>query len=136
MISADLFYTRNDQWLRRDAQNSEVFTLGLTRYGADELGELVFAELAEAGAPIALGAPFGVVESVKAVAELSSPIAGRVLESNRAVAQNPELVNESPLERGWIVRMQLGSEWPQNLMNAAQYAAFRGAEAHGEAHRE
>lgn len=121
----DLFFTRNDQWLRRDAQNAAVCTLGLTRYGADELGELVFAELPTAGAEIALGAPFGVVESVKAVAELTSPIAGEVLESNDAVSQNPELVNQSPLERGWIVRLRLSGDFPQNLMSAAQYAAFR-----------
>lgn len=132
MISDDFFYTRNDQWLRRDAQNPGICTLGLTRYGADELGELVFAELPDVGAQIALGAPFGVVESVKAVAELTSPLAGEVLESNLAVSQHPELVNESPLDRGWIVRLELRGQWPQNLMNAAQYAAFRGVEANAE----
>ncbi|PQV65483.1 glycine cleavage system H protein [Abditibacterium utsteinense] len=125
MLSADLFYTRNDQWLRRDTENPGALTLGLTAYGAAELGELVFAELPEPGARIAVGAPFGVVESVKAVAELISPVAGEVVESNAAVAQNPELVNDSPLEQGWIVRLQSTGEWPQNLMNAEQYAAFR-----------
>lgn len=126
MLAADLFYTRNDQWLRRDAQNPDIFTLGLTRYGADELGELVFAELAQAGKTIGAGAPFGVVELVKAVAELISPLAGEVLESNLAVAQSPGLVNESPFDAGWIVKLKTSGDWPSDLMNAAQYRAFRG----------
>ncbi len=125
MPSDDTFYTRNDQWLRREP-NGDILTLGLTPYGANELGELVFAELPEPGKFIAQGTPFGVVESVKAVAELICPVAGDVVASNAAVAQTPDLVNDSPLENGWIVRLRLTGDWPQNLMDAGQYAAFRG----------
>ena len=119
----DYFYTRDDTWLRRDG---DTLTIGLTEYGQNELGELVFVELPESGAAVRAGTPFGVVESVKAVAELVSPLAGKVVASNEEVAQEPALVNESPYERGWLVRVEMeGENLPPELMTAAQYASFR-----------
>lgn len=118
----DCLYTPADQWLRREG---DILTIGITDYGQNELGELVLVELPDAGANVRAGASFGVVESVKSVSELVSPIAGRVVESNSAVAAQPTLVNDSPFEAGWLVRIEVSGELPSNLMDADAYAAFR-----------
>ena len=126
-LPADYFYTAADFWLRRDGienQNEQIWTLGLTDYGQNELGELVLIELPAIGAILRAGVSFGVVESVKAVSELVAPLAGEVIAVNEAVASEPSLPNESPFERGWLLQIRaIGTAPP--LMNAAQYAAFR-----------
>ncbi|RYG67062.1 glycine cleavage system protein GcvH [bacterium] len=118
----DCLYTPADQWLRREG---DVLTIGITEYGQNELGELVLVELPEAGTNVRAGASFGVVESVKSVSELVSPIAGKVVSSNEAVAGEPTLVNDSPFEEGWLVRIAIEGELPTGLMSPAAYAAFR-----------
>lgn len=122
-LPADCQFTRQDQWIRREGN---VLTLGVTDYGQNELGELFFVEFPAQGARVEAGKPFGAVESVKSVSELVSPVAGEIIEVNDAVAHEPSLVNESPYERGWLVRVQSDSaELPSDVMDAAQYAAFR-----------
>ena len=103
MLPDDRFYTENHFWLR--LENDEI-TLGLTPRGADDLGELNFAELAQPGQTVQEGQSLGVVESVKSVQELLCPCDGTVVESNALVVQNPEIVNESPLERGWLLKIR------------------------------
>src|SRR5688500_7260589 len=98
-VPSDLKYARSDEWTRDDG---EAVTIGITDYAQNELGEIVFVELPEVGSSIAPGAPFGVVESVKAVAELVSPIGGEVLEINSPLPDNPATINESPYENGWL----------------------------------
>lgn len=122
-LPADCLFTPNDEWLRREG---DTLTLGLTDYGQNELGELVFVELPGVGTKIQAGAPFGVVESVKAVAELMSPLAGEVVAVNEAVAKEPTLVNESPYDNGWLVRVRVSDDvMVSGLMDAAAYARFR-----------
>lgn len=123
MLPDDLLFTSQDQWLRRDG---DTWTLGLTDYGQNELGELVLVELPEVGAQMHAGTPFGVVESVKAVSELESPVAGRVLDVNAQLLENPALPNESPYERGWLLRVQCEDDAPPpGALSAAEYARLR-----------
>lgn len=122
-LPADCLYTPTDEWVRRDG---DTLTLGLTDYGQNELGELVFVELPGVGTSIRAGKSFGVVESVKAVAELVSPLAGEIVAVNEAVAGEPTLVNESPYERGWLVKVKVRDESSlTGLMDAATYARHR-----------
>ena len=120
-LPEDRFYTRDDLWVRADG---DVWTLGMSDYGQNELGELVFVELPALDHPVRIGQSVAVVESVKSVSEVSSPIEGMVVEANPLVGQTPHLVNDSPYEEGWIVRIQ-SEEPPQNLLSPAQYAAWR-----------
>ncbi len=107
-------------------REGDTLTLGVTEYGQNELGELFFVEFPAVGTRVEAGRAFGAVESVKSVSELVSPVAGEIVAVNEAVAQNPALVNESPYEQGWLVRVKIDSAAPpSDVMDAAQYAAFR-----------
>jgi glycine cleavage system H protein len=99
---SDLHYTRDHEWVRVDGTDA---TVGITQYAADQLGDIVFVELPEAGRDLEEAKPFGVVESVKAVSDLFAPISGEVTSANDALANEPELVNRDPYGAGWMVRM-------------------------------
>jgi glycine cleavage system H protein len=99
---SDLHYTRDHEWVRVDGAEA---TVGITQYAADQLGDIVFVELPEAGRDLEEAKPFGVVESVKAVSDLFAPISGEVTSTNVALASEPELVNRDPYGAGWMVRM-------------------------------
>jgi glycine cleavage system H protein len=98
----DLHYTRDHEWIRVDGGEA---TVGITQYAADQLGDIVFVELPDAGRDLEEAKPFGVVESVKAVSDLFAPISGEVTSTNDALASEPELVNRDPYGAGWMVRM-------------------------------
>ncbi len=124
-IPSDLKYTRSDEWVRLEG---DVATIGITDYAQHELGELVFIELPEVGQKLTPGVSFGVVESVKAVAELSAPVAGEVTEINEALEAEPAQINEAAFEGGWIIKARV--ENPDSLgelMSADEYQAYRGA---------
>jgi glycine cleavage system H protein len=99
---SDLRYTRDHEWIRVDGAEA---TVGITQYAADQLGDIVFVELPDAGRDLEEAKPFGVVESVKAVSDLFAPISGEVTSTNDALASEPELVNRDPYGAGWMVRM-------------------------------
>jgi len=103
-VPTDLRYTKDHEWVRVDGDTA---TVGITAYAAGQLGDIVFVELPEAGRSLGQFAVFGVVESVKAVSDLFAPISGEVLESNAALAANPELVNSSPYGDGWMVLVRV-----------------------------
>jgi glycine cleavage system H protein len=103
-VPTDLRYTKDHEWVRVDGDTA---TVGVTAYAADQLGDIVFVELPEPGRSLAQFAAFGVVESVKAVSDLFAPVSGDVVEANDALAANPELVNSSPYEDGWMVRVRV-----------------------------
>ncbi len=116
----NLFYTTSDEWLRRE--DDGTITVGITDYAQSELGEIVYVELPELGQKIG-DALFGVVESVKAVGELHCPIGGEVVEINSEASENPGLVNESPYENGWLIKIRPDAAPDFSaLMDAAAYA--------------
>jgi glycine cleavage system H protein len=118
-----LFYSESDEWIRRE--NDGTLTIGITDYAQSELGEIVYCELPEVGATVSAGNAFGVVESVKAVGDLHSPVSGEVVEANSAVVDSPSLVNESPYEQGWLLKLKPESELDtSSLLDATAYAAL------------
>ena len=124
MIPSELRYTRSDEWVRDNGDGT--YTIGITDYAQGELGEVVYVELPEIGRVLSCEESFGVVESVKAVGELRSPLAGEVVSINEVPVQTPELVNDSPFENGWLIQIK-PAETPDlsALMNAQQYASYR-----------
>lgn len=83
-----------------------LYTVGITDYAIDQLGDIVFLELPEVGAEFSKGEVFATIESVKAASEIYMPISGRVVEVNETVVDNPEILNESPYEKGWFIKIE------------------------------
>jgi glycine cleavage system H protein len=104
MVPGDLRYTKDHEWIRVEGDEAVV---GITQYAADQLGDIVFVELPDAGRALDQHATFGVVESVKAVSDLFAPVGGEVVATNDALAGSPEVVNADPYGAGWMVRLRL-----------------------------
>lgn len=119
-IPDDLLYTNEDEWARRE--DDRVF-IGITDYAQQQLGEVVHIELPEVGTRVERGDEFGSIDSVKAVAELYSPVSGRVVEANQALLENPELLNEDCYGDGWIAVVQTDNDEEDGLLLGA--AAYR-----------
>lgn len=115
-IPEDLQYTRSHEWVRTD---DGVATVGITDHAQEELGDVVFVELPEAGATFEAGDSFGAVESVKAVSDLYAPVGGEVVEVNSALEDAPEKINEDPYGDGWILKLQVSDVG--DLLSAADY---------------
>ena len=98
-IPAEFYYTKEHEWVRIEGANCRI---GVTDYAQNSLHEIVYVDLPKVGARVALMQSLGTVESVKAVADVYSPISGVVLEVNSELSDAPELVNKSPYEKGWI----------------------------------
>ena len=103
-IPSDLRYVASHEWIRLDDDGS--VTVGVTDHAQEALGDVVFVELPEVGAALALGAETGVVESVKAASDIYAPISGEILAINQALADDPELVNSDPYGAGWFFRIK------------------------------
>jgi glycine cleavage system H protein len=116
----DLRYTSEHEWARIEG---DVVTVGITSYATDQLGDVVFVELPDVGRKLEAMKPFGVVEAVKTVSDLYSPVGGEVVEVNGALTDNPAVVNQSPYEDGWMVRIRVADRNAlQQLMTSADYA--------------
>jgi len=114
-----LYYTEEHEWLRVEGEQGVV---GITAYAQDQLGDVVFVELPQVGAEYRAGEAFGVVESVKTVSDVYMPVSARVLAVNGELADHPELVNQDPYGRGWLVRIQiLNRDELAGLLDAAAY---------------
>lgn len=119
---AENWYTQEDEWVRVD---EDRVVIGVTDYAQQQLGDVVFLELPEAGDELKQGEPFGVIESVKAVSDLFAPITGEVLEANATLQESPELINESCYDSGWVLAIAPTDEAEfENLMTAKAYAAL------------
>jgi glycine cleavage system H protein len=101
---ADLRYTAEHEWL--DIEGSTA-TIGITDYAADKLGDVVFVELPAVGTAVGAGKVVGEIESTKSVGELFAPVDGTIAEVNQEVADTPELVNEDPFGRGWMIKVEV-----------------------------
>lgn len=124
----NLKYTKEHEWARLESDGS--ITVGITDHAQDSLGDVVFVELPEVGDELANEDKFGVVESVKTVSDLFSPCAGEVVAVNESLEDEPELVNSSVYDDGWMVRIQPSDASAlDELMDAAAYDAFVEAEA-------
>ena len=127
-VPADLRYTREHEWAKQEGGRVRV---GITAYAQEQLGDVVFVELPKVGAKVTAHQAFGVVESVKAVSDLFAPVSGQVAEANAELAQKPEIVNQDPYGRGWmlVVTPSDAKQW-NDLLTAAQYEEFLAQGAH------
>ena len=104
-IPGDLKYTSSHEWVRVEA--NQVVTMGITDFAQEQLGDIVFVELPEAGVEVTAGDPLAVVESVKAASDLYAPVSGKVIEVNSSLEEAADQVNSDPYENGWFVKIQL-----------------------------
>ncbi len=117
-----LLYSREDEWIKVDGDEGVV---GITDYAQDALSDIVFLELPDVGARYEAGEEFGVVESVKAAADLFMPVAGEILAVNEPLLDTPEMVNTDPYGEAWMVRIKFSDlNSLDGLMDAAAYRAY------------
>jgi glycine cleavage system H protein len=121
-------YTKTHEWVLVEG---DVVTLGITDYAQQELGDITYLELPDAGQTISAGEPFGVVESVKAASDIYSPLDGEVLERNDAAVDGPEVLNSSPYDDAWLIKVKLTDPSQVDaLMDPATYSSFAEEASH------
>jgi len=119
---AGLKYTKEHEWIKVEGT---IGTVGITEFAQDQLGDVVFVELPAVGRVLKQNEQFGVVESVKTVSDLYSPVSGEVLEVNSELESAPELVNQGAYEQGWMLKVKLTNPAElENLLDAEAYEAF------------
>ena len=119
---AELRYTKDHEWVRLDGDSAVI---GITDHAQNALGDVVFVELPEVGREVAAGEACAVVESVKAASDVYAPIAGRVVEVNSALTEDPGLINREPTGEGWFFKIEpKDPSATEGLMDEAAYAAF------------
>ena len=122
MYPPDYLYTQDHEWVKVEG---DLAVLGITEFAQQELGEVVFVELPQVGEVFDSRDEIGSIESVKAVAEVYTPVAGEVVEVNQAVVDDPDVLNEDPHGEGWLIKVRYSSAGDlEGLMNAEQYAAY------------
>ena len=127
MNPEDLKYSEEHEWLRLDGDTAII---GITHFAQDSLGDVVFVELPEVGADVKQFEKMGEIESVKAVSDLYCPVGGKVIEVNDSLTDSPELVNDSPYEDGWMLKVEMAdSSEIERLMSASEYGALVEAES-------
>lgn len=118
----ELKYTEEHEWLLVEA---DTVIIGITDFAQDQLGDVVFVELPEVGDQLETGKPLGVVESVKAVSDVYAPLNGEVVEINEALPDEPEMLNTSPYEDGWMIKLKISNvDELEEMMDAADYQKF------------
>jgi glycine cleavage system H protein len=119
LVPEDLFYTKDHEWARIEG---DVAYVGITDFAQNELGDIVFLDVPTVGEMLSAGEKFGDIEAVKTVAEAYMPVSGEVVEFNEALESAPELVNASPYDEGWIIKIKFSdpSEF-DTLLKAEEY---------------
>lgn len=124
-IPKELKYTKEHEWIRLDGTKG---AMGITRHAADQLGDIVYLDLPQAGRAVTAGETFMTVESVKAVSDIYAPVSGTIASVNRALADKPELVNSDPYGAGWIVEIALTTPAEASgLLDDRAYAGLIGS---------
>ena len=118
-----LFYTKNDEWVKVE---DDLGTIGISDYAQDQLGDIVYVEEIKKGTIVNQGDIITTVESVKAVAEVYSPISGEVIEVNHTIIDEPSQINGDPYGTGWFAKIKMSKpEETKELMNASGYGDYR-----------
>jgi glycine cleavage system H protein len=118
----DLRFTKTHEWVRLDGS---LATIGLSDHAQSELGDITYLELPEVGDSVSQSEPLGVVESVKAASDIYSPVGGEVVERNEDAIESPEIVNQSPYDRAWLIRVRVEDPAQvESLMGPEEYDAF------------
>ncbi len=115
----EIFYTKDHEWIKVNGIEGVV---GITPYASEQLGDIVFVELPQKGISFKQGKDVAVIESVKAASEIYSPVSGEIIETNALLEENPEIINDDPLNAGWLYKIKiLNKEDLKNLMNEEDY---------------
>jgi glycine cleavage system H protein len=122
MYPSEYLYSKEHEWVR---VQDDICVIGITEFAQQELGEVVYVELPEVGQVFDTDQEIGTIESVKAVAEVYTPVAGEIVEVNDAVVDDPELLNEDPHTDGWLVKVRFSSAADlKSLMSSEQYEEY------------
>ena len=119
----ELKYTKDHEWVKIEG---DIAIVGITDFAQKELGDIVYVEVETIGETIEAGEVFGTVEAVKTVSDLFMPLTGEILEFNSELESSPEMVNESPYESGWMVKVKITGDLPSDLMEADAYKELIG----------
>ena len=123
-IPAELKYTKDHEWIKVEGNKA---TVGITDFAQGELGDIVYVDISSVGREIAQHEVFGTVEAVKTVSDLFMPLAGKVLEFNKALESTPEKVNSDPYGEGWMVKLEIkNAAEVTGLLTSAQYKELIG----------
>ena len=121
-IPKELRYTDEHEWAKIE---DGIAIVGITDYAQESLGDVVYVETPEIGTQVSKGGELGSIESVKAVSDVYSPVSGEVIEVNEELSDHPEYINQSPYEKGWIVKIKISNpEEYEELMDSEKYEEF------------
>lgn len=127
-VPEELRYSKTHEWVKVEGS---VAVIGITDFAQGELSDIVMVELPEVGREVKVEDSIGVIEAVKAVADLYSPVSGKILEVNNVLSTSPETINSDPYGDGWIVKIELADpSEADKLMDAAAYQEFQATEGH------
>jgi glycine cleavage system H protein len=116
-----MHFSKDHEWVQFDG---DIATVGITKFAADALGDVVFVETPDAGKAVSKGDSFAVVESVKAASDVYAPVSGEVIEGNAALASAPETVNADPEGEGWFAKIKVSDTSTDGLMDRAAYDQY------------
>lgn len=119
----NLQYTKDHEWVRIEGKTA---TIGITDFAQKELGDIVFVEVDTVGESLDAGAIFGSVEAVKTVSDLFMPVSGKILELNEELEDSPELVNNDPYDKGWMIKIELDDDADLALLSPEEYESLIG----------
>jgi glycine cleavage system H protein len=119
-VPANLKYTKDPEWLKVEGDHAYI---GITDHAQHELGDIVFIEVETVGETLGKHESFGTIEAVKTVSDMFMPIGGEVLEFNEDLTTTPEIINQDPYEKGWVIKIQIADAGEiSDLLDAAQYS--------------
>lgn len=122
-VIENLYYTKSEEWLKVE---DDIGTIGITDYAQDQLGDIVYLEKVEKGGKLKQDETFTTIESVKAVSDVKTPVAGEVIESNVKIIEDASIINKDPYGEGWIAKIKIeNKDELKNLMSAQEYSKYR-----------
>ena len=122
-VIENLYYTKSDEWLKAE---NDIGTIGITDYAQDQLGDIVYLEKVEKGKKLKQGETLTTIESVKAVSDVNTPVAGEVSEVNEKLLDDTSIINKDPYGEGWIAKIKIeNKDELKNLMSAQEYSKYR-----------
>ena len=123
MVDADARYLKSHEWVKK--QKGNVFSVGLSAYAAEQLGDIVYVKLPDVGRGLSKEDSFGVIESVKSTVDISTPLSGKIVEVNTDIPDNPDMLSRDAYGTGWLIRVEATNlaEW-DTLMDATAYRQF------------
>ena len=122
-VIENLYYTKSDEWLKAE---DDIGTIGITDYAQDQLGDIVYLEKIEKGKKLKQGETLTTIESVKAVSDVNTPVAGEVTEVNVKLLDDASIINKDPYGEGWIAKIKIeNKDELKNLMSAQEYSEYR-----------